>query len=67
MALEPTPQQLITQSAQATADALASMLTARTTSISLPIYDLDTKDVYHSYSIFQTIPGELAPPQLHHA
>ena len=30
MATEPTPQQLITQSAQATADAIVSALTART-------------------------------------
>ena len=52
MATEPTPQQLITESAQATADAIVSMLTARTASISLPIYDLDSKDAYHSFSIF---------------
>ena len=52
MASEPTPQQLITQSAQATADAITSALTARTTSISLPIYDWDSKDAYHSFSIF---------------
>ena len=53
MASELTPQQLITQSAQATADAIASMLAARTASISLPIYDWDSKDTYHSFSIFQ--------------
>ena len=53
MASELTPQQLITQSAQATADAIASALTARTASISLPIYDWDSKDAYHSFSIFQ--------------
>ena len=52
MASEPTPQQLITQSAQATADAITSVLTARTASISLPTYDWDSKDAYHS-SIFQ--------------
>ena len=52
MPSEPTPQQLITQSAQATADAIASALTARTASISLPIYDLDIQDAYHSFSIF---------------
>ena len=52
MASEPTPQQLITQSAQATADAIASVLTARTASISLPIYNWDVKDAYHSFSIF---------------
>ena len=51
MALEPTPQQLITQSAQATADAIASVLTARMASISLPIYNWDSQDAYHS-SIF---------------
>ena len=44
-----TPQQLITRSAQATAD---SVLTARTASISLPIYDWDSQDAYHSFSIF---------------
>ena len=52
MASEPTPQQLITQSAQATADAIASVMTARTASINLPIYDWDLKDAYHSFSIF---------------
>ena len=52
MASEPTPQQLITQSAQATADTIASPLTARTASISLPIYNWDWKDAYHSFSIF---------------
>ena len=50
--LTPTPQQLITQSAQATADAIASALTARTASISLPIYNWDSQDAYHSFSIF---------------
>ena len=43
MVSEPTPQQLITQSAQATANAITSALTARTASISLPIYDWDLK------------------------
>ena len=52
MASEPTLQQLITQSAQATADAIASALTARTASISLPIYNCNLKDTYHSFSIF---------------
>ena len=51
MASKPTPQQLITQSAQATADAITSALTARTASTSLPAYDWDSKDAYHS-SIF---------------
>ena len=41
------------QSAQATANAIASALTARTASISLPIYDWDLKDAYHSFSIFR--------------
>ena len=50
--LTPTPQQLITQSAQATADAIASVLNARTASISLPIYDRNSQDAYHSFSIF---------------
>ena len=52
MASDPMPQQLITQSAQATADAIASALTARTASISLPIYDWNSQDAYHSFSIF---------------
>ena len=42
MASEPTPQQLITQSAQATADTIASALTARMSSVSLPVYDWDS-------------------------
>ena len=49
------PQQFITQSAQATADTIASALTAQTTSISLPIYDWDLKDAYHSFSIFDAL------------
>ena len=52
MASDPMPQQLITQSAQATADAIASVLTARTASISLPVYDWNSQDAYHSFSIF---------------
>ena len=65
MVSEPTPQQLITQSVQATANAIVSALTARMASISLPIYDWDSKNAYHSFSIFCHTPGELAPPQLH--
>ena len=53
MASEPTLQQLITQSAQATADAIASVLTARTASIRLPAYDWDSKVTYHSFFSFQ--------------
>ena len=49
MASELTPQQLITQSAQTT---IASALTARMASISLPIYDWNSQDAYHSFSIF---------------
>ena len=52
MASDPMPQQLITQSSQATADAIASALTARTASISLPIYDWNSQVAYHSFSIF---------------
>ena len=54
MASEPTPmpQQLITQSAQATEDAITSALTARTASISMPVYDWDSQDAYHFFSIF---------------
>ena len=46
------PQQLITQSAQATADTIAHVLTARTASISLPVYNWNSQDAYHSFSIF---------------
>ena len=49
MASELTPQQFITQS---TADTITSVLTARMASISLPIYDWDSQDAYHSFSIF---------------
>ena len=52
MASEPTPQQLITQSTQATANTIASVLIARMASISLPVYDWDSQDAYHSFSIF---------------
>ena len=52
MASEPTPQQLITQSAQATANAITNALTARMASINLPVYSWDSKDAYHSFSIF---------------
>ena len=52
MASDPMPQQLITQSAQSTTDAIASVLTARTASISLPIYNWNSQDAYHSFSIF---------------
>ena len=52
MASDPMPQQLISQSAQATADAIASALTARTVSVSLPVYNRDSQDAYHSFSIF---------------
>ena len=52
MASEQTPQQLITQSAQATANAIASALTARMASISLPVYDWNSQEAYHSFSIF---------------
>ena len=46
------PKQLITQSAQATANAIASTLTSWTTSISLPIYYSDSKNAHDSFSIF---------------
>ena len=62
----PTPQQLITQSAQATADAIASALTARTASISLPVYDWNSPRCIPLLHIL-LYPGELAPPQLHTA
>ena len=52
MASDLMPQQLMTQSDQATGDAIASALTARTASISLPVYDWNSRDAYHSFSIF---------------
>ena len=52
MASDLTPQQLITQSAHTTADAITSALTARMASISLPVYDWDSQEAYHSFSIF---------------
>ena len=55
MASELTPQQLITQSAQAMANAIASVLTARMASISLPVYDWDSKDAYHSSIFWHTL------------
>ena len=55
MATELTPQHLITQSTKATANAIASTLTVQTASISLPIYDWDSKNDYHSFSIFDAL------------
>ena len=43
MATKATLQQLITHSTQATANAIASALTAQTASISLPIYNWTQK------------------------
>ena len=55
MASELTPQQLITQSAHTTADAITSALTARMASISLPIYDWNSQDAYHSFIFCHTL------------
>ena len=46
-------------------DTIASALTARTASISLPIYDWDSQDAYQLLLHILPYPGELAPPQLH--
>ena len=54
MASEQTPQQLITQSAQTTANTIDSALTARTASFSLPVYDWDSQDAYH-YIFWHTL------------
>ena len=64
--LTPMPQQLITQPAQATADAIASVLTARTASISLPIYD-ELPRCIPLFPHLSPYPGELVPPQPHTA
>ena len=62
MASDPMPQQLIIQSAQATADTIASALTARTASIRLSVYDWNSQDAYHSFSIFcHTLENWLLP------
>ena len=52
-AAEPTPQQLIAESAKATAEALTNALTARSASIALLTYDWNSKDAYRSFSLFQ--------------
>ena len=52
-AAEPMPQQLITESAKATAEALTNALTTRSASIALPTYNWNSKDAYRSFSLFQ--------------
>ena len=47
------PQQLITQSAKATADALTSALTSRSALIALPMYDWESKDAYQTFTLFR--------------
>ena len=48
-----TPQQLITQSAKATADALTDALTSRSALIALPMYDWESKDAYWTFTLFR--------------
>ena len=52
-AAEPMPQQLIAESAKATAEALTNALTAQSASITLPTYDWNSKDAYRFFSLFQ--------------
>ena len=56
MTSEPTLQQLITQSDQATANAIASTLTARTTFISLPPSMNETQKMPTTLSPFSDAP-----------
>ena len=55
MASELTPQQIITQLVQATADDIASALTARMASISLPVYDWESKMLTSSSMFCHTL------------
>ena len=51
--VELTPQQLIAQSAKATAEALTDTLTSRSAPIALPSYDWESKDVYRTFTLFR--------------
>ena len=51
--IKQTPQQLITQSSKATADALTDALTSRSALIALPTYDWESKDAYWTFTLFQ--------------
>ena len=46
-----TPQQLIAQSAKATAEALTDALTSRSALIALPTYDWESQDAYHTFTV----------------
>ena len=48
-----TPQQLITQSAKATVDALTDALTSCSALIALPTYDWESKDAYRTFTLFR--------------
>ena len=50
--VELTPQQLIAQSAKATADALTDALTSCSAPIALPMYDWESKDAYRTFTLF---------------
>ena len=51
--VELMPQQLITQSTKATADALTDALTSRSAPIALPTYNWESKDAYQTFILFQ--------------
>ena len=46
IAVKLLPQQLIMESAKATAEVLTNVLTSQSASITLPMYDWDSKDAY---------------------
>ena len=48
-----TPQQLITQSAKATAEALTDALTSRSAPITLPMYNWESQDAYRTFTLFR--------------
>ena len=50
--VELMPQQLIPQSAKATADALTDALTSRSALIALLRYDWESKDAYWTFTLF---------------
>ena len=50
--VELTPQQLIAQSAKATAEALTDALTSCSALIALLTYDWESKDAYQTFTLF---------------
>ena len=48
-----TPQQLIAQSAKATAEALTDALTSCSALIALPTYNWESQDAYRTFTLFQ--------------